>query len=75
MSIESLLKDNDCTIMSSRTAENGNKVYAIDTSQSNSYTLDYMIIIIPLLKDLSTDIMYAYFTDITDLFYFFDFSS
>ena len=71
MSIESVLKDNELTLMSSK-ERNGKKIYAIDTSLHNSYTLDYMCIIAPMSSDLNMDVMYSYFTDITDLYYFFD---
>lgn len=72
MSIESVLADNELELMQSRECKNGNKVYAIDTTQHNSYTLDYMLIVVPKDFDLSQDTMYSYFTDITDLFYFYD---
>jgi hypothetical protein len=71
MSIESVLADNELELMQSKEVKHG-KIYAIDTSLHNSYTLDYMLIFVPKELDLSTDTMYSYYTDIVDLFYFYD---
>ncbi len=71
MSIASVLEDNELELMSSKVV-NGKKYFAINTSEHNSYTLDYMLIIIPIDSDNSISTMYAYFTEVSDLFYFFD---
>jgi hypothetical protein len=70
MSIESILKDNELLLMQRKQTDSGKQVYAIDTSQHSAYDNSYMLITVD--EDKEADIMYAYLSDVTDLFYYYD---
>jgi hypothetical protein len=73
MSLKTILKDNELELMQTKKTASGKVVYAICTTYHSAYTLDYMLITVDDSTMLeSADIMYAYFTDSTDLFYYFD---